>query len=351
MVGGSPGFFDFDERLAALSAKGDDLERMKALVEFEMFRPTLDAAVPRSDRTKGGRPPFDHVLMFKILILQAMHALSDERTEFLIKDRLSFMRFLGLGLADPVPDANTIWTFREALKKAGAIDGLFQRFDQTLRSAGFLAMSGQIVDATIVAAPKQRNTIEEKKAIREGRVPDDWKAKPARLAQKDRDARWTVKYTKAKPREDGSLPVVDLAIPAFGYKNHVSIDRGFGLIRKWTATHAAAHDGARLEDVLDRTNTASDVWADTAYRSAKNEAMLSRRGFVSRIHRKKPPGRPMPDRTRFANAQKSKVRSAVEHVFAHQKGLMGLVVRTIGIARAQVKIGLANLAYNMRRFV
>ena len=351
MAGGSPGFFDFDERLAALSAKGDDLERMKALVEFEMFRPTLDAAVPRSDRTKGGRPPFDHVLMFKILILQAMHALSDERTEFLIKDRLSFMRFLGLGLADPVPDANTIWTFREALKKAGAIDGLFQRFDQTLRSAGFLAMSGQIVDATIVAAPKQRNTIEEKKVIREGRVPDDWKAKPARLAQKDRDARWTVKYTKAKPREDGSLPVVDLAIPAFGYKNHVSIDRGFGLIRKWTATHAAAHDGARLEDVLDRTNTASDVWADTAYRSAKNEAMLSRRGFVSRIHRKKPPGRPMPDRTRFANAQKSKVRSAVEHVFAHQKGLMGLVVRTIGIARAQVKIGLANLAYNMRRFV
>src|SRR6478752_793781 len=140
MVGGSPGFFDFDERLAALSAKGDDLERMKALVEFEMFRPTLDAAVPRSDRTKGGRPPFDHVLMFKILILQAMHALSDERTEFLIKDRLSFMRFLGLGLADPVPDANTIWTFREALKKAGASEPLFALFDQALRAAGYLAM-------------------------------------------------------------------------------------------------------------------------------------------------------------------------------------------------------------------
>ncbi|MDQ0304833.1 hypothetical protein J2S75_003883 [Ancylobacter polymorphus] len=175
--------------------------------------------------------------------------------------------------------------------------------------------------------------------------------KPAKLAQKDRDARWTVKYTKAKPREDGSLPSVDLAIPAFGYKNHVSIDRGFGLIRNWMTTHAAAHDGARLEEVLDRTNTASDVWADTAYRSAKNEAMLARRGLVSRIHRKKPPGRPMPDRMRIANARKSKVRSAVEHVFAHQKGPMGLVVRTIGIARARVKIGMANLAYNIRRFV
>jgi IS5 family transposase len=351
MVDRSPGFFDLDDRLSELSAKGDDLERVKALVDFEMFRSALEAAAPRADRSKGGRPAFDHVLMFKVLILQAMHALSDERTEFLIKDRLSFMRFLDLGLADSVPDANTIWTFREALKKAGAVDALFRRFDEALRSEGFLAMSGQIVDATIVAAPKQRNTIEEKTAIKEGRVPDDWKDKPAKLAQKDRDARWTVKYTKAKPREDGSMPAVDLAIPAFGYKNHVSIDRGFGLIRKWTTTHAAAHDGARLEDVLDRTNTASDVWADTAYRSAKNEAMLARRGFVSRIHRKKPPGRPMPDRMRIANAQKSKVRSAVEHVFAHQKGPMGLVVRTIGIARAKVKIGMANLAYNIRRFV
>ena len=351
MVDRSPGFFDLDDRLAELSAKGDDLERVKALVDFEMFRPALEAAVPRADRSKGGRPAFDHILMFKVLILQAMHTLSDERTEFLIKDRLSFMRFLGLGLADVVPDANTIWTFREALKKTGAIDALFRRFDEALRSEGFLAMSGQIVDATIVAAPKQRNTIEEKAAIKEGRIPEDWKDKPAKLAQKDRDARWTVKYTKAKPREDGSVPPVDLAIPAFGYKNHVAIDRRFSLIRNWTTTHAAAHDGARLEDVLDSKNTASDVWADTAYRSEKNEAMLVRRGLVSRIHRKKPKGRPMPDRARIANAQKSKVRSAVEHVFAHQKGLMGLCVRTIGIARARVKIGMANLAYNMRRFV
>jgi IS5 family transposase len=238
-------------------------------------------------RAQGGRPAFDHVLMFKVLILQAMHALSDERTEFLIKDRLSFMRFLGLGLADTVPDANTIWTFREALKKADAIDGLFRRFDEALRSEGFLAMSGQIVDATIVATPKQRNTIEEKKAIKEGHIPADWKDKPAKLAQKDRDARWTVKYSKAKPREDGSVPAVDLAIPAFGYKNHVSIDRGFGLIRNWTTTHAAAHEGARLEDVLDRTNTASDVWADTGRRRTKrcSRAAGSCRASIARSGR------------------------------------------------------------------
>jgi transposase, IS5 family len=171
-----------DDRLAELSAKGDSPERVQALVDFEMFRVALEAAVPRADRSKGGRPAFDHVLMFKVLILQAMHAVSDERTEFLIKDRLSFMRFLGLGLADTVPDANTIWTFREALKKADAIDSLFRRFDEALRSEGFLAMSGQIVDATIVATRKHRNAIEEKKAIKEGQIPADWKDKPAKLA-------------------------------------------------------------------------------------------------------------------------------------------------------------------------
>jgi transposase, IS5 family len=270
------------------------------------------------------------------------------------------MRFLGLSLADGVPDANTIWTFREALKKANAVEALFARFDEALRASGFLAMRGQQSNAThsqrdrrrpIVAAPKQRNTKAQKQAIKEGRIPEDWRNKPAKLAQKDRDARWTVKYTKAKPQQDGAKPPVDLAIPAFGYKNHISIDREHGLIRKWTATDAAAHDGARLGDVLDATNTASDVWADTAYRSAKNEAMLNARGLVSRIHRKKPQGKPMPEPTRRANAMKSKVRSAVEHVFGRQKGPMGLVVRSVGLARARVKIGLANLAYNMRRAV
>ncbi len=127
--------------------------------------------MPRADRTRGGRPPFDHVLMFKVLILQAMHSLSDERAEFLIKDRLSFIRFLGLGLSDNVPDPNTIWTFREALKKAGSVDDLFSRFDEALRREGFLAMSGQIVDATIVPAPEQRNTIAEKDALRDGASP------------------------------------------------------------------------------------------------------------------------------------------------------------------------------------
>ena len=168
---GQAGFFDVDERLRQLSAKGDSLERLNAVIDFELFRADLERAMPRADRAKGGRPPFDHVLMFKTLILQASHNLSDERTEYLIRDRLSFMRFLGLGLADTVPDANTIWTFREALTRAKiagkpAIEVVFKRFDAALAAAGFLAMSGQIIDASIVVAPKQRNTDGEKRDIR-----------------------------------------------------------------------------------------------------------------------------------------------------------------------------------------
>jgi len=239
-MGRQPGFFDVEERLRDLSAKGDGLERIAVLVDFALFRAELEQAVPRADGAKGGRPAFNHVLMFKILLLAAMHGLSDERCEYLIKDRLSFMRFLGLGLAAPVPDANTIWAFREALKRTGAVERLLAQFDATLRAAGYLAMGGQIVDATIVAAPKQRNTEAERAAIKAGQIPEGWTERPAKLRQKDCDARWTVKFSKARPREDGA-PQVDLAVPAFGYKNHVAIDRRHGLIRGWTASHAAAH--------------------------------------------------------------------------------------------------------------
>lgn len=203
------------------------------------------------------------------------------------------------GTDRPYPDARTIWLFREKLIRAGVIQALFDRLDDALRASGYIAMSGQIVDASLISAPKQRNTREENHTIKAGGIPEDWATKPAKVRHKDRDARWTVKFTKAKTRADGTTPPVDIAIPTFGYQNHASIDRGYGLIRKWLATDAASYEGARLRDgLLDKTNTASAVWADTAYRSAKNEAFLRDSGFVSRIHRKKPKGKPLPERTR-----------------------------------------------------
>jgi IS5 family transposase len=347
------GFFDLQDRYAQLSKSGDPLEKLSQAVDFEPFRYRLNKALKRSDGSKGGRPPYDPVLMFKILILQSLYTLSDDQTEFLIRDRLSFLRFLGLGVNDPVPDATTIWLFREQLTQANAIEKLFARFDQLLKDKGYLAMSGQILDASLVRAPRQHLKEDEKTAIKEGKKAHEiWPDEPAKAAQKDTDARATLKVSKAKPAKEGEKPMVDIAIPVFGYKSHLGIDCRYRLIRTWLVTDAAAHDGARLrEGLLDRENTASQVWADTAYRSQANEGFLTDCGKVSCIHRKKPRGRAMPEPTARSNARKSIVRARIEHVFAEQKERMGLVVRTIGIARARAKIGLANLAYNMKRLV
>ena len=240
---GQAGFWDIDERYIRLSEAGVPLDKLNAVVPWEVFRKLLTKALKRSDGAKGGRPPYDAVLMFKIMVLQALYSLSDDQAEFQIQDRLSFMRFLGLGLGDKVPDARTIWLFREHLTQARAVENLFARFDKHLSKAGYLAMGGQIVDATIVSAPKQRNSDGEKADIKAGKVPQAWKDKPAKLRQKDRDARWTVKFSKAKADEEGKIRQRDIAVPAFGYKNHASIDRRHGFIRGWTVTSASACDG------------------------------------------------------------------------------------------------------------
>ena len=344
------GFFDLDERYAALSKAGDPLERLSAVIDFEIFWPELDAALNRSDGTRGGRPPMVPVLMFKVLVIQALYGLSDAQAEFQILDRRSFGRFLGLDDGDKVPDETTIWRFREALVQAKAVDKLFAWFDAHLKEAGYLAMGGQIVDASIVAAPRQRMTDDEKEIVKGGGVPPDWRTKPRKLAQKDLDARWTLKRGRKKKRPDGSA-MVEIATPIFGYKSHINTDRRHGFVRKWSVTDAARYDGRELGDLLDRDNTGSEIWADTAYRSQKNEKKIARAGLTSKVHFRKPPGKAMPKHHERANASRSKVRSAVEHPFAEMKSRMGLFVRTIGIDRAAAKIGMANIAFNMKRLV
>jgi transposase len=203
-MAGQRGFFDTDERLQWLSAAGDPLERLAAVVDFELFRPELDAALGRSDRAKGGRPPYDAVMMFRVLVLQSLYTLSDDQAEYQLRDRLSFMRFAGLALHDAVPDAKTIWLFREQLVRAGAFERLFARFDAALSERGYLAMGGQIVDATIVEARRPRLTQAEKEVVKGGGVPEDWK--PARTRQIDREGRWTLKRGKRKPTLPGGGP-------------------------------------------------------------------------------------------------------------------------------------------------
>jgi transposase len=166
-----PGFFDAEDRLRALSAAGDPLEKLRSVVDFELFRADLDAALARGDRSKGGRPPYDPVLMFRVLVLQTLYTLSDDQTEYQVRDRLSFMRFVGLELHDRVPDAKTIWLFRETLVRAGAFEALFRRFDAMLRIRGWLATGGQIVDATVIEARRPRLSRDEKAVIKSGGTP------------------------------------------------------------------------------------------------------------------------------------------------------------------------------------
>jgi transposase, IS5 family len=339
---GRMGFFDLSQRYEGLDRKNDPLATLAVLVPWETFRPLLHAALsahglrtPAAQRkSAAGRKPWDEVVIFKALVVQALYNLSDEQMEFQLRDRLSFMRFLGLGIEDRVPDATTLWLYREALAKAGMVERLFSAFDAHLRAQGYLAMGGQIIDASIVAAPKQRNSREENAQIKAGETPPSFAANPAMDRQKDRDARWTKKHGRGY----------------YGYKNHVGIDRRHKLVRRYTVTDAARHDSQELEALLDPDNTASGVWADSAYRSAAIEKSLAERGCTSRIHRRPARNRPLTAREQRGNTTRSRVRARVEHVFADQAHAMGgKLVRTIGLIRAKAKIGMQNLVYNMRR--
>src|SRR3954454_14666037 len=159
---GQPGLFDAEARLRALSAAGDPLERLRFVIDFELFRIDLEAALVRADRSRGGRPPYDAVLMFRILVLQMLYTLSDDQTEYQLRDRLSFMRFVGVALHEAGPDAKTIWLVREQLTRSGALARLFERFDRLLHERGYLAMGGQIVDATVIEARRPRLSKDEK---------------------------------------------------------------------------------------------------------------------------------------------------------------------------------------------
>ena len=256
---GQMGFFDIANRYAGLDAKNDPLVKIDAVVRWEDFRSRLEAAwrKPAEERkSNAGCKPWDAVVMFKAIVLCALYNLSDDQVEYQIRDRFSFVRFLGLGLEDKVPDAKTVWMYREQLVQAGVIEALFEDFDGYLEKQGYLAMGGQIIDASIVAVPKQRNTRDENEKIKEGETPEGWDDNPAKRSQKDTDARWTKKHGKSH----------------YGYKNHVNIDRRHKLVRRYQVTDAAVHDSQAVEGILDPNNTASGVWADSAYRSAEIEA-------------------------------------------------------------------------------
>lgn len=327
------GLFDWQERFEQLDNGGDPLVKLNAMIQWKTFRKQLEIVRDKDRKSTAGRKPFDVVVMFKILILQSLYNLSDDQTEFQIRDRLSFMHFLELSIGDRVPDAKTIWLFREQLTEAGLIEKVFKKFDTFLRNNGFAAKKGQIIDASIVQAPKQRNSRDENKSIKEGNVPENWSDNKKR--HKDTEASWVKKNGKNY----------------FGYKNHIEIDAKHKLVRKFDVTDAAVHDSNVFEDLLDTKNSSCDVWADSAYRSQEKLDELEKRSFREHIQRKGYRNKKLTQRELKGNHTRSKTRSRVEHIFGVQAQRAGnLILRTIGIARAKAKIGLRNLAYNIDRY-
>lgn len=326
-------FYDLDNRYAQLSKQGDPLERLSAVIDWELFRPIIERMDAKPRKSLAGRKPTDRVLMFKVLILQRLHNLADERLEFQIKDRLSFMRFLGLELAGNVPDARTVWAFREELKEHGLVDALFDAFNAQLLGLGVAMKSGQIIDATFVSVPIQRNSRSDNDSIKQGHTPSDWTNKQA--AHKDVDARWTKKNKQSH----------------YGYKGHINIDAASKLITQWVASDASVHDSQAIEAVLRSANEGgATVHADSAYRSAEIEQLLEGKQLISHIHERAYIDKPLSDEQTANNKVKSKVRARVEHVFGHmQTSMGGMLIRCVGFARAHVSIGLMNLTYNLMR--
>ncbi len=327
------GLFDWQTRFEQLDNGGDPLVKLNSMVKWETFRKSLERVRDKDRKSAAGRKPFDVIVMFKILILQSLYNLSDDQTEYQIRDRLSFMRFLGLSVGNTVPDAKTIWLFREQLTEAGVIEKVFDKFDRFLRNNGFAARKGQIVDASIVQAPKQRNSRDNNKRIKDGEIPENWSENKKR--QKDTDARWTKKNGKT----------------FYGYKNHVSVDVKYKFVRSYDVTDAAVHDSNVFEELLDKNNSSRDVWADSAYRSEDKLYELEKSGFREHLQRKGCRNKQLTEKEKSGNYTRSKVRSRVEHVFGIQTQRAGnLLLRTIGLVRAKAKIGLRNLAYNIDRY-
>lgn len=326
---------DLSARYAKLSEYGDPLERLNAMVDWKIFIPILTKAFFKERKNNAGRKPMPRLLMFKVLVLQQLYNLSDPQMEYQIRDRLSFIRFLGLSLSDAVPDEKTIWAYREVLIKQKVMDKLFDKLSKHLDKQGYGAACGTLIDASIVPAPKQRNSREDNQKIKEGSVPDNFNQNQYRMRQKDCDARWTVKGGQRY----------------FGYKNHINADMKHKLIRAYKVTAASTADIECFEDLLIPNQINQNVWADSAYYSAAIEKKIEECGFNSRlIHRNM---KHFPECSSKARemSRRAKCRKRIEHVFGFMQNSMGgKFLRTIGIVRAEFKIAMMNLVYNLCRF-
>lgn len=342
---GNTTLFDAEEKERKLTEMGDPLERLSRAVDFEMFRSELeDALLPKERKSNAGAKRYDVVMMFKLMVLQRYYNLSDEQAEFQIVDRTSFRRFLGLAEGDRIPDARTIWLFRERLVKSGKVGDLFQKFVDYLNGKGLIFNEGRVVDASFVSVPKQRNTPDENKRIKagegdclwepeEGDSEEDMRRKANKKHHKDTEARWTKKG----------------GVNYFGYKNHIKGDTKSKLILAQEVTPASVHDSQPTDTLLEESDKGQPLYGDSAY--VGQEETLEKYRMKDEICEKGYRGHPLTEEQKESNREKSRTRCRVEHIFGFMENTMNrLYIRTVGLARATAVIGLINLTYNMSRY-
>ena len=321
-------------RKRKIEALGDPLQLIARHIDFDHLTQVIDDLLPRGDGRKGGRPPYPTEALVRMVFLQGLYNLSDEQCEHQVLDRLSFQRFCRLDGALNIPDARTLWSFRQRLA-TGGLGGraIFESLSQQLQRHGFIPRGGQIVDASIVQAPITQANAREREALNKGEAPEGWSKK--RLAHTDRDARWTIKHGKSY----------------YGYKLHGNVDARYKLIRQMKITAANADDGQQLPDVLQGANTRNRLLADRGYDSAANRQVLQRHGLADGIARRAKPGQTAKVRLKQRNKTINRTRARVEHVFAALSQQGGKRVRAMTLARNALAITLQCVAYNARRLV
>ncbi len=333
---GNRRLFDEHDNFKKLSKIGNPLERISQVIDFEVFRNSLETTLCNKEKkSKAGAKPFDVVIMFKILILQRFYGLGDTQLEYQIIDRISFKNFLGFESGDKIPDEKTIWAFRENLTKKGLIEILFNEFKEYLVGKGLIINEGKMIDASFTIAPRQRNTKEENQTIKEGKGDSLWNDKPHKKRHKDIDARWTKKNNET----------------FYGYKNHAKVDTKSKFIDTYAVTDASVHDSQSLDDLLTEHDKDQDLHADSAYTGAAQEKIIGKYEMNNKVHEKGYRNNPLTEEQKASNKEKSKTRARVEHVFGFmEQSMNGLALKSVGIVRARGIIGLINLTYNLFRY-
>jgi len=318
--------------------KRNKLLQLNDHINWEIFRPIIKKALKNEPKGPGGRPAFDELMKFKMLILGRIYNLSDAELEFQVEDRTSFRDFLGLRTGDKVPDEKTIWEYREKLTKAGAMKKLFGRFDAVLHQNELILNDGRIVDAEIIEAPKRHLKKDEQERLKDQSSKQAPEEHINRRSQIDMDAGWTFKHGRRY----------------FGYKNTAKIDNGSKLVLTYHTTNASVHDSQSFSMVLDKQqDEGQSIFADNGYwgQACLTEVIRTAGVGKSRIMHKGKRGTPINDEQKQENKLWAKTRSRVEHVFAHKKNALNFrQIRRKGLQRADFEIGLGNLVYNLQRF-